>query len=137
VPAATATRCSTSPTCFTTGASGGKYVPRPVLFYLEPDVIGALPSQLGELARSDNFVNENAGAGDNWAKAHNTKARQEFCDPPPGSVAAFVVNSEPHAGARPSVRVWGPRFLAVLIVNKSYANSALTSPCGTESHKIS
>jgi hypothetical protein len=32
------------------------------------------------------------------------------------SLAAFVINSEPHAGARPSVRVRvGPSSLAVLI----------------------
>jgi hypothetical protein len=51
-------------------------------------------------------VNRNAGAGINWAKAHVHKswARIEM-NPPCREVAAFVVNSEPHTGARPSVRL--------------------------------
>jgi hypothetical protein len=41
-----------------------------VLFDLEPDVIGAArASPLGELFRPGNLVNQNAGAGNNWAKA--------------------------------------------------------------------
>ena len=52
-------------------ASGGKCVPRAVLFDLEPGVIDALSaSPLGELFRPGIFVNQNAGAGNNWAKGH-------------------------------------------------------------------
>ena len=48
------------------GALGGKCVPRAVLFDLEPGVIDALrASPLGELFRPGNFVNQNAGAGNN------------------------------------------------------------------------
>jgi tubulin beta len=53
---------------------GGKYSPRALLFDLEPSVIEAgcaLP--LGELFRSGNLVNQNAGAGNNRAKAHFKK----------------------------------------------------------------
>jgi tubulin beta len=47
-------------------ASGGKYRPRAVLFDLEPGVIGTLrASPLGKLFRSENHVNQNAGAGSN------------------------------------------------------------------------
>jgi tubulin beta len=42
-----------------------------VLFDLEPDVAGAVrASPLGELFRPGSFVNENAGVGNNWTKAH-------------------------------------------------------------------
>jgi hypothetical protein len=61
------------------GASGGKYVPREELFDLEPGVIGAArTSPLGEQFPPVNVVKENVGAGNNWAKFHNTKARHEF-----------------------------------------------------------
>jgi tubulin beta len=41
-------------------------VPRAVLFDLEPSVIYAVrASPLGELLRPENFVNQNAGAGNN------------------------------------------------------------------------
>jgi tubulin beta len=54
--------------------------PREVLFDLEPGVIDALrASLLGELFRSRNLMNENAGAGTNWAKAHYTEAGHELC----------------------------------------------------------
>jgi tubulin beta len=62
------------------GASGGKYLPRAVLFVLEPSVIGAVrTSPLGELSRPGNLVNQNARAGKNWTKAHCTKAGHDFC----------------------------------------------------------
>jgi tubulin beta len=62
-------------------ASGGNYVPRAVLFDLEPGVIGvvrALP--LGELFRPKNLVNKNTGAGNNWANTQGLGSRsgQEF-----------------------------------------------------------
>ena len=58
-------------------ATGGKYVPRAVLFDLEPGVIDAVrASPLGELFRPDNLVNQNAGAGNNWAKGHYTEGAE-------------------------------------------------------------
>jgi tubulin beta len=60
--------------------SSGKYLPRAVLFNLEPGVIGAVrASPLGEVFRPSNLVNQNAGAGSNWAMAHYTRAWNEFC----------------------------------------------------------
>jgi tubulin beta len=54
-------------------------VPRAVFLELEPDVICEVrASPLGELFRPGNLVNQNAGAGNNWAKAHYTKAGHEF-----------------------------------------------------------
>ena len=62
-------------------ASGGKFVPRAVLFDLEPGMIDAVrASPLGELFLCpDNLVNQNVGAGNNWAKEHYAGAGQEFC----------------------------------------------------------
>jgi hypothetical protein len=46
-------------------------VSRAVFFDLEPGVIDASPaSPLVELFGPGNLVNQNAGAGNNWAKAH-------------------------------------------------------------------
>jgi hypothetical protein len=60
-------------------ASNGMYVLRAVLFDLEPGVIGiARASPLGELIRPGNLVNQNACAGNNWAKSHYTLARHEL-----------------------------------------------------------
>jgi tubulin beta len=61
-------------------ASGGTYVPRAVLFDLEPGLIDAVrASPLGEVfLRPYNLVNQNAGAGNNWAKGHYARAGQEF-----------------------------------------------------------
>jgi hypothetical protein len=42
--------------------------------------------------RPGNLVNQNAGAGNNWVKAHYTKAGTNSAQPP-CSVEAFVVNS--------------------------------------------
>jgi hypothetical protein len=51
-----------------------------VLFELEPGVIGAVrASSLGEFFCPGNFVNQNAGGGDNWAKAQYTNAGHELC----------------------------------------------------------
>jgi tubulin beta len=49
-------------------ASGGKHVPRAALMDLEPGVIGAV-TPFGEFFHPGNLVNQNAGAGNNWAKA--------------------------------------------------------------------
>jgi tubulin beta len=47
-------------------ASGDKYVPRAVLFDLEPGVIDTVrASPIGELLRPGNIANQNAGAGNN------------------------------------------------------------------------
>jgi tubulin beta len=46
-----------------------------VLFDLEPGMIDAArASPLGELFSPGNRVNQNAGAGNSWAKAHYTEA---------------------------------------------------------------
>jgi len=50
------------------------------------------------------LVNQNAGAGNNWAKdhIHKKKLGTNPYESPPCSVATFVVNLESHTGARPS-----------------------------------
>jgi tubulin beta len=59
--------------------SGGKYMPRAVLFGLEPGVIAAVcASPLGEFFRPGDLVNQNAGAGNNWAMVHYTRAGHEL-----------------------------------------------------------
>jgi hypothetical protein len=78
-----------------------------VLLDLEPGMIGAeRASPLGELFRPGSLVNQNAGAGKNWAGVRYvyTNAATNYAEPP-CSVAAFEVNSEFRAGARPTVRV--------------------------------
>jgi hypothetical protein len=64
------------------------------------------------------LVNQNAGAGNNWAKVHYTKAGTNYAESL-CSVAACVATTEPHPGARPSVRVCvcvcGLSLLAVFI----------------------
>jgi len=63
--------------------SGGRCVPRAALFDLEPGVIDAVrASPLSELLRPDDLVNQSAGVGNNWAKAHFMKAGHEFCQIP-------------------------------------------------------
>jgi hypothetical protein len=60
-------------------ALSGKHVPRAVLFDLEPDVIGAArASRLGEVSHPGDLVNQNAGAGSNWTKAHCNMAGKKF-----------------------------------------------------------
>jgi tubulin beta len=50
-----------------------------VIFDLEPGVIGVVrASPLGELFRPGNLVNQNAGADNNRAKGHYTRAGLEF-----------------------------------------------------------
>jgi len=61
-------------------ASGGKYVPRAVLFGAEPGVTNVVrASPLEEPFRPFKLVRENAGAAMNWAKAPNIMAGHEFC----------------------------------------------------------
>jgi tubulin beta len=60
-------------------ASGGKYAPRAVLFDPEPGVIAAVrASPIGELVRQEKLVNQYVGAGNNFFKAHYTKAGREI-----------------------------------------------------------
>jgi tubulin beta len=60
-------------------ASGGNYVLRAVLFGLKSGMIDAVrASPLGELFRPRNLVNQNAGAGSNWAKTHYKRAGRKF-----------------------------------------------------------
>jgi tubulin beta len=55
-------------------------MPRAVLFNLEPGAIGAVrASPLGDLFRPENLVIKIASAGNNWAKAYNSKAERELC----------------------------------------------------------
>jgi hypothetical protein len=88
-------------------ASGGKYVPRAAIFDLEPGVIGAVrASPLGEFSRQGNLVNENAGAATTGPRPTTQRLGTNSAESPCG-VAAFVVKSESHTGARPSVRLCG------------------------------
>jgi tubulin beta len=58
-------------------ASSNKYVPRCVLFDLEPGVIDAVKaSPMGGLFRPDNLIHAQAGAGNNWAKGHYTEGAE-------------------------------------------------------------
>jgi hypothetical protein len=55
-------------------------VPHAVLFDLEPGVINAVcASLLGEFFRPGSLVNQNAGAGNIWAKGRYTRAEKGFC----------------------------------------------------------
>ena len=59
-------------------ASGGKYVPRAVLFDLEPGVIGAVrASSLGCLFRPGNLVDKT------WPKTTTVELSINSSDPPP------------------------------------------------------
>jgi tubulin beta len=70
-------------------ASSGKHGLRAVLFDLEPGVIDTVSaSPLGVLFRPHHLVNQNAVAGNNWAKAHFTKAGTNYAVSP-CSVAAM------------------------------------------------
>jgi hypothetical protein len=94
---------------------------------LEPGVIDAVrASPLGELFRPGNLVYHTRGQNGPKATSegltpalltpHYKSAKHQFFSPPlpphmPCSVAALVVNSEPHNGARPSVRLcMGPEL---------------------------
>jgi hypothetical protein len=91
------------------GAFGGKYVPRAVLFDLEPGVIDALrASPLGELFRPRNFVKYTQGRGKQLGQGRPTASgwvRIQLNPTAVCGVAAFVVNSVLQIEARPSVRV--------------------------------
>jgi hypothetical protein len=64
-------------------ASGGKYLPRAVLFDLESGVIDALRACSRVVARLPH-TSGNKPRRQNWAKDHNKRAQQQFfCLPPP------------------------------------------------------
>ena len=63
-----------------------------------------LPACNGLGATIKYLVNQDAGTGSNWAKAHYTKAGTNSAESPCG-VAAFVVNSDFLTGARLSARL--------------------------------
>ena len=51
--------------------TGRRYVPRAILLDLEPDTMDSLHAgPAGQLFRSDNFVFDQVGAGNNWAEGH-------------------------------------------------------------------
>lgn len=51
----------------------GRYVPRSVLYDLEPGVLDNVrASEYGQLFRPDNFISGQNGAGNNWAKGYYT-----------------------------------------------------------------
>ena len=52
-------------------ATGRRYVPRAILLDLEPDTMDSLHAgPAGQLIRSDHFVFDQVGAGNNWAEGH-------------------------------------------------------------------
>ncbi|XP_028410041.1 tubulin beta chain-like [Dendronephthya gigantea] len=55
----------------------GKYVPRAILFDLEPGTMDAIRAgPYGQNFRPDNFVFGYSGAGNNWAKGHYTEGAE-------------------------------------------------------------
>uniref|UniRef100_A0A5S6R593 Tubulin beta chain n=1 Tax=Trichuris muris TaxID=70415 RepID=A0A5S6R593_TRIMR len=55
-------------------AARGNYVPRAILFDLEPGTMDSvLAGTFGTLFRPDNFIFGQSGAGNNWAKGHYTE----------------------------------------------------------------
>jgi tubulin beta len=60
-----------------TEASNNRYVPRAVLFDLEPGVTDGIRSgSLGQMFRPDNFISGTGGAGNNYAKGHYTEGAE-------------------------------------------------------------
>jgi tubulin beta len=59
-------------------ASGGKYMPRAVLFDLEPGVIGAVASSRRSAYSSSRVTSCAICAGNNWAKGHYKKAEKQI-----------------------------------------------------------
>ncbi|XP_063521322.1 tubulin beta-8 chain-like [Pongo pygmaeus] len=58
-------------------ASGGGYVPRPVLVDLEPGTIDSVCSApFGRIFRPDDFIFGQCGAGNNWAKGYYTEGAE-------------------------------------------------------------
>ena len=93
----TTMRCSAASTFFTTRP---RMATTPPARYLSTSLRA---SPLGEHFRPENLVNQNAGGGNSWAKAH-TWAGTISSESPCG-VAGFVANSVSHNGERPTVRL--------------------------------
>jgi hypothetical protein len=89
-----------------------------VLFDFEPGVIDAArASPLRELFRPVDLVNQNAGSGNNWAKAHYTKDGQVSRLIPLRYSGLCSKLKAPHQGTSPRfLSVWGLGILAVLMV---------------------
>jgi hypothetical protein len=91
-----------------------------VLFDLEPGVIDAVRAlPLGELFRPGGLVNQNTGAGKFGPRPTAQGLGKNYAESP-RIVAGFVVNSQPHTGALPSVRVCvGPELDRCVHFNRS------------------
>jgi hypothetical protein len=75
------------------------------------------------------LVIQNAGASNNSAKTHIHRSWARIQTNPPCSVAAFVLNSEPHTGARPSVRLCvGPEVVRTRIRANTNPNDTEAKP---------
>jgi tubulin beta len=59
-------------------ALGGKYVPRAVLFDLEPGVIGAVTLSRRSASSSARVTSWTIRAGKNWAKGHYKRAENRL-----------------------------------------------------------
>ena len=58
-------------------ATSRRYVPRAILLDLEPGTMYSVRAGLaGQLFRPDNFVFDQTGAGNNWAKGHYTEGTE-------------------------------------------------------------
>lgn len=57
--------------CLFRECTSGRFCPRNVLIDLEPGPIEVIKaSRLAKLFKPDNYINSNAGAGNNWARGH-------------------------------------------------------------------
>ena len=81
--------------------------------YLRCPTSGAAGNGLGTTIKY--FVNQKRGRGQQLGQGPLHKILARYLLTPPCGVAAFVVSSEPHTGARPSVRVcvWGGRAFSL------------------------
>ena len=65
-------------------ATGRRYVLRAILLDLKPDTMNSVSEGLaGQLFRPDNFVFDQTGAGNNWAKGHYTAGTELTAMPSP------------------------------------------------------
>ena len=79
-------------------ALGGKYVPRAVLFDLEPGVIGAVTFRRRSASSSAWKTSWAIRAGKNWAKGHCKRAEHEFFYPPLSCSGFCSKLRAPHRG---------------------------------------
>ena len=81
-----------------TEAQSGKYVPRAVLFDLEPGVLEAVRSgPVGGIFRPDNILHAQSGAGNNWAKGHYSEGA-EILEPIMDAIRREVENCDSMQG---------------------------------------